>query len=76
MNDKDEIKHADLSARTQAVNGSAPVDAARRVFENGGSPREQLDAARKVSSQSLGYLPHQGKRERERRLRRMRTTED
>lgn len=43
--------------------------AATLVADAGGSPRAQIDAARKESTRALNYLPHQGKRERERRIR-------
>ena len=47
-------------------------EAAKKVFEAGGSPRAQLDAARKASfSGRLGYRPHDGAKERAKRLARM-----
>lgn len=44
--------------------------AAENVFQAGGSPRAQIDAAREAAGKKLVYLPHQSSRERERRLRR------
>lgn len=41
------------------------------VADAGGSPRAQIDAARHVSTNAIKYTPHQSKRERERRLKRM-----
>lgn len=46
--------------------------AAAAAEAEGKSPREQLDAAKAASRQrGLGYAPHQGARERARRLRRI-----
>jgi hypothetical protein len=47
------------------------VHAAQAVADDGGSPRQQIDAARAVSGQRLGYLPHQGSRQKARTLARM-----
>lgn len=41
------------------------------VADLGGSAREQADVAREVEGIPLVYLPHEGKRERERRLKRL-----
>jgi hypothetical protein len=49
----------------------AAAQAAAAVADAGGSPRAQLDAARAATLQKLVYAPHQGKRQRERELRRL-----
>lgn len=68
----DKTKHADLSRRAQGNVQDTATAAARGVFEAGGSPREQLDAARKRSGNTrLTYLPHQGAKEREKNMARM-----
>lgn len=45
--------------------------AAAMVAENGGSPRAQIDAARATVGKSLVYLPHVGRKQREKALARM-----
>lgn len=52
------------------------VDAARAAFEKGGGPRDQIDAARAIHGNPrrhgrIGYQPHEGRREREKRLKRL-----
>lgn len=49
----------------------AAANAAKAVAEAGGSPRQQIDAARAASGQRLGYLPHHGSRQKARALQRM-----
>lgn len=51
----------------KGINSNA-AQAAAQVADAGGSPRAQIDAARAMSWTRLQYLPHEGKRERERRL--------
>lgn len=66
----DPIKHTQLAA-TKNVRETAKA-AADAAFQAGGSPRAQIDAARAaVGNDKLGYMPHQGMRERQRRLKRM-----
>lgn len=45
--------------------------AAHRAYENGGSPRAQIDAAREAAGRPIVYMPHQGAREIARNLRRL-----
>jgi hypothetical protein len=45
-------------------------EAASRVADEGASPRAQIDAAREATGQRLVYSPHQGAKERARRLKR------
>jgi hypothetical protein len=61
------LQHTRLSARSRGVNPLADA-IATRVADEGGSPRAQIDAARTATGQRLNYSPHQGLRERERRL--------
>ena len=54
----------------------APAQAAAAVADLGGSPRAQIEAARieqrKINPRiRIGYVSHQGKRQRERALRRL-----
>lgn len=62
------LKHTRLTANRER--GVLPLaDAiATLVADEGGSPRAQIEAARKGTRQRLTYTPHQGMRERERRL--------
>lgn len=64
------LEHVRLVRQTDKVAGAAQA-AADRVHGKGGSPRAQIDAARKASGQKLNYMPHQGLKERQRRLKRL-----
>jgi len=61
----------DLSKRTTDKVASAGITAAHAVFEAGGSPRAQIDAARQATGQRLTYKAHCGAKERARNLARM-----
>lgn len=61
--------HVDLSARARPTVLDSASKAAKAVFDAGGSPRAQIDAARKVSPRPINYLPHQGAQERAKRRR-------
>lgn len=66
-----DLKHAKLSDIAEAkVQGSATY-AADKSHAGGGSPRAQLEAARESSGNRLVYLPHQGMKERLKRIKRM-----
>lgn len=62
-------RHADLAAHARGDVPRSAVRAAEAVHAAGGSPRLQLEAARAASGANLTYQPHQGMRERLRRLR-------
>lgn len=47
---------------------SLALEAADRVYRDGGSPRAQIDAARETSGIKLTYTAHQSDRERARTL--------
>ena len=75
MDDKDIIPHARLVPSTSLAQ-TPQAKAAAAVADAGGSPRQQIDAARAVHKQqgrkgSILYTSHQGKRQRERALARM-----
>lgn len=59
----------------KGINSNA-AKAAAMVADAGGSPKAQIDAARALSEARLQYLPHEGKRERARRLARMEKKEN
>lgn len=63
--------HVKLTAIAAERVPSAAFMAADEAHAAGGSPRTQLDAARKASGQALVYRPHQGSKERLKRLKRM-----
>ncbi len=67
-----------MTTQLKSGRGIDPYEsaAARRVFEDGGSPRAQIEAVRRYresvgNTTRVGYLPHAGKRERDRARRRM-----
>ncbi len=62
--------HTNLTRRTSNISEHAKR-AAKRVADEGGSPRAQIDAARAASDRPLSYLPHSGAKERARNLKRM-----
>lgn len=72
MENEPEIKHTRLSNHaTEAVKQTSAIQAADAVADAGGSPRAQIDAARKASEKRLGYVSHQGARQKARALARM-----
>lgn len=54
------IKHG-----AKAVNNSE-LSAAEQAFKSGGTPRNQVDAAREVAGRNLQYVSHFGTRQQER----------
>lgn len=50
---------------------SSAARAAAAIADAGGSPRAQIDAARANDHRRITYIPHQGKKERMRRMARM-----
>ena len=71
MHDRDitQLQHTRLVPSTKVQ--SVASRAANVAADAGLSPRQQIDAARKMSGAKLVYLPHQGMRERQRNLRRL-----
>ena len=71
MNDHDQFRHVNLGAKTQNLGTKSDVasNAAHQAFEAGASPRAQLEAGRKAAgTERIGYLPHQGAKERMKRM--------
>ena len=66
------MDHVRLTAlhSTRSVR-SAAAEAADRIVNTGGSPRAQIEAARRESiGQRVSYMPHQGAKERAKAARR------
>lgn len=67
----EDVRHARLDQLARPSVGETAIDAARKVADAGGSPRPQIDAARQATGKKLSYIPHQGQKERLKRLARM-----
>lgn len=63
------MKHADLTAKTLSVPEHIKA-AAKAVYDKGGSPRAQIDAAREVAPTPITYVPHVGAKQIAKALRR------
>lgn len=66
------MKHVRLSTITTKDVNSVAVKAADAIADAGGSPKAQIEAAREATGERrLGYISHQGAKQRERALKRM-----
>lgn len=71
------MEHVRLSKIAQKNVRNSAVEAADEIADAGGSPAAQIKAAREATgNNNLGYVSHQGMRQRQRALARMKAQKE